>query len=97
MDFPLALRDTLEAQPPPDPARTSRRAVIAFLEVLAPTAFSRNEAAALSEHHVPPWKLACVYRFSQPPDALIRPEPAGLISCRSRSWGYALQSFIPPA
>jgi len=37
--------------------------------------------------HLP---TACVFRFSQPHDAFIRPEPAGLVSCRIRSWG------IPP-
>jgi hypothetical protein len=38
---------------------------------------------------------ACASRFSQPPDAFIRPEPAGPISYRIRSWGSALQSFAP--
>jgi len=33
-------------------------------------------------------RTACVFRFSQPRDAFIRPEPAGLISCRIRSWGH---------
>jgi len=31
---------------------------------------------------------ACAFRFSQPPGAFIRSEPAGLVSCRIRSWGY---------
>jgi hypothetical protein len=31
---------------------------------------------------------ACAFRFSQPPGALIRPKPAGLIPCRIRSWGH---------
>jgi hypothetical protein len=31
---------------------------------------------------------ACAFRFSQPPGAFIRPEPAGLVSCRIRSWGH---------
>jgi len=31
---------------------------------------------------------ACAFRFSQPLDAFIRPEPAGLVSCRIRSWGH---------
>jgi hypothetical protein len=35
--------------------------------------------------HVP---TACAFRFSQPLDAFIRPEPAGLIACRIRSWGH---------
>jgi hypothetical protein len=40
---------------------------------------------------------ACVFRFSQPLDAFIRLEPAGLVSCRCRSWGCTLQSITPPA
>jgi hypothetical protein len=40
---------------------------------------------------------ACAFRLSQPPDASIRHVPAGLVSCRIRSWGCALQSFAPPA
>jgi hypothetical protein len=31
---------------------------------------------------------ACAFRLSQPPDAFIRPEPAGLVPCRIRSWGH---------
>jgi hypothetical protein len=31
---------------------------------------------------------ACAFRFSQPPGAFIRPEPAGLVPCRIRSWGH---------
>jgi hypothetical protein len=31
---------------------------------------------------------ACVFGFSQPLDAFIRPVPAGLVSCRIRSWGF---------
>jgi len=31
---------------------------------------------------------ACAFRFSQPLGAFIRPEPAGLVSCRIRSWGH---------
>lgn len=37
---------------------------------------------------------ACVFRCSQPLDALIRPKPAGFISHRIRSWA-TLQSFLP--
>jgi hypothetical protein len=44
-----------------------------------------------------PRPTACAYRFSQPPGAFIRPEPAGLVSCQIRSWGFALQSIAPPA
>jgi len=34
-----------------------------------------------------PHSTASASRFSQPPDAFVRPEPAGLISCQIRSWG----------
>jgi hypothetical protein len=40
-----------------------------------------------------PHPTASAFRFSRPPDALIRPVPAGLVSCQIRSWGCALQSF----
>jgi hypothetical protein len=43
-----------------------------------------------------PHPAACALRFSQPLGALIRLEPAGLVSCRIRSWGCALQSVAPP-
>jgi len=35
--------------------------------------------------HLP---TACAFRFSQPLGAFIRPELAGLVSCRIRSWGH---------
>jgi len=35
--------------------------------------------------HLP---TACAFRFSQPRGAFIRSEPAGLVSCRIRSWGH---------
>jgi hypothetical protein len=44
-----------------------------------------------------PRPTACASRFSQPPDAFFRPAPAGPVSCRIRSWGFALQSFAPLA
>jgi hypothetical protein len=31
-------------------------------------------------------RLRCVFRFSQPLDALFRPQPSSLLSCRSRPW-----------
>jgi len=40
-------------------------------------------------------RTACTYRFSRPPGAFIRFEPAGLVPCQIRSWGSSLQS-IPP-
>jgi hypothetical protein len=39
---------------------------------------------------------ACTFRFSQPRGAFIRPEPAGLISCRIRSWGLPSRAFFLP-
>jgi hypothetical protein len=42
-------------------------------------------------------RLTCARRFSRPLDAFICPVPAGLVSCRIRSWGCTLQSFVPPA
>jgi hypothetical protein len=45
-----------------------------------------------------PHPAACALRFSRPLDAFhIHREPAGLVSCRIRSWGCALQSFTPTA
>ena len=44
-----------------------------------------------------PHPAACAFRFSQPPGALFRHVPAGLVSCRIRSWGCTLQSFPPLA
>jgi hypothetical protein len=35
-----------------------------------------------------PLPTACAFRCSQPLGAFIRPEPAGLVSCRIRSWGH---------
>jgi len=35
-----------------------------------------------------PRPTASAFRFSQPPGAFIRPEPAGLVPCRIRSWGH---------
>jgi len=35
-----------------------------------------------------PRPTACAFRLSQPHGAFIRPEPAGLVSCRIRSWGH---------
>jgi hypothetical protein len=43
-----------------------------------------------------PHPTACAFRFSQPPDALIRPEPAGLVSCQIRSWGSPFRAFLLP-
>jgi hypothetical protein len=58
----------------------------ASLEVLAPSAFSPLRAAAFPRSSLP-HSTTSASRFSQPPDAFFRPEPAGLISCQIRSWG----------
>jgi len=47
-----------------------------------PSAGQRHELAGYA------FPTACAYRFSQPPGAFIRPEPAGLVPCRIRSWGH---------
>jgi hypothetical protein len=47
-----------------------------------PSSRQRHE---LVGHAIP---TACAFRFSQPHGAFIRPEPAGLIPCRIRSWGH---------
>jgi hypothetical protein len=36
----------------------------------------------------------CAFRFSQPPDALHRPVPAGPISDQIRSWGFPYRAFL---
>jgi len=41
-------------------------------------------------------RLCCAFRLSQPPDALFRSRPFGLVSCRIRPWGFDLQRFSPP-
>lgn len=41
-------------------------------------------------------RLCCASRFSQPRDALFRPYPLGLVSCRIRPWGSALRGFPLP-
>jgi len=46
---------------------------------------SLGQRHKLVGHTIP---TACAFRFSQPHGAFIRPEPAGLIPCRIRSWGH---------
>jgi len=41
-------------------------------------------------------RLRSAFRFSQPLDALLRPRPYGLVSCRIRPWGSDLQRLPPP-
>jgi hypothetical protein len=47
-----------------------------------PSTEQRHELAGIA------CPTACAFRFSQPLGAFIRPEPAGLVSCRIRSWGH---------
>jgi len=42
-----------------------------------------------------PLLTACVFRFSQPPDAFIHPSLTGPVSYQIHSWGFPLQSFTP--
>jgi len=59
-----------------------------------PTAFSPPGAAAVwSGLHL---LTAFAFRFSQPLGAFIRPEPAGPISCRIRSWGPPFRALFLP-
>lgn len=70
------------------PRRSSSR------EVPCPYSVFQLQTAVLWPHYrVPP---PCAFRFSQPPDALVRPEPAGLVSCRLRSWGSPFRALFLP-
>jgi hypothetical protein len=65
-------------------------------EVCSPSAFPRSQQQLCWPGL--PHPSACVLRFSRPLDAFsIHCEPAGLVSCRIRSWGCTLQSFVPTA
>jgi hypothetical protein len=66
------------------------------MRFFAPTASPRTEQRLLNWPGLP-HPTACASRFSQPLDALVRPVPAGLVSCQIRSWGCALQSLAPPS
>jgi hypothetical protein len=65
------------------------------LAVSSPSTFSRFQAATQPGGNQPP--VCCPRSVSHALRALIRPEPAGLISCRSRPWGLHPPGFIPPA
>jgi hypothetical protein len=41
-------------------------------------------------------RTACAFRFSRPHDALLRHVPAGLVSCRIRSWGFPFRALLLP-
>jgi len=76
----------LVSQPPPTPGPFRPPMSSASLEVSTPTASSPPRAAASWSGL--PRPTACAFRCSQPLGASIRPEPAGLVSCRIRSWGH---------
>jgi len=61
-------------------------------EVVSPTAFPRMRQRLRGSGM--PIPTACVSRFSQPPDAFIRPMPAGLVSCQIRSWGSPFRALL---
>jgi len=58
----------------------------ASLEVSTPSALSRAEQRLCLARFTFP--TACAFRSSQPRGTFFRSEPAGLISCRIRSWGH---------
>jgi hypothetical protein len=64
----------------------------AFLEVFSPSAFALSgQRHRWRASHGP---TACVFRFSRPHDAFIRPEHPSLISCQSRSWGSPYRALF---
>jgi hypothetical protein len=65
-------------------------------EVSRPFSVSPLAAAASMAGFASPVRLRPQV-FSTSRRVSIRREPAGLVSCRIRSWGSALQSFSPPA
>jgi len=67
----------------------------ASLAVFAPSTSSRYRAATLPEGYQPPG--TCPLSVSHALRAFLRPGPAGLVSCRSRPWGFTLQGRSPPA
>jgi hypothetical protein len=73
--------------------RAQRSLVGTSHEVCFPYSVSPLGAAALWPGL--PHPAACTFRFSRPLGALVRSEPAGLVSCQIRSWGCALQSLAP--
>jgi hypothetical protein len=67
----------------------------ASLAVRSPSASCRCRAATHPGGNQPPG--TCLLSVSHALEALLRPTPAGLVSCRSRPWGFALQGRFPPA
>jgi hypothetical protein len=64
------------------------------MRFVSPTAFSRRRAATYIPG-VPRPGLRYLLSVSHALEVLIRPSPAGLVSCRSRSWGLCLSRLLP--
>lgn len=64
------------------------------MRFLSPTAFSRRRAATYIPR-LPRPGLGYLLSVSHALEVLIRPTPAGLVSCRSRSWGFDLSRLLP--
>jgi len=67
------------------PTTGFRSAQAASLAVSSPSASSRHRAATCPGGYQPPG--TCPLSVSHALRALLRPGPAGLVSCRSRPWG----------
>jgi hypothetical protein len=67
----------------------------ASLAVFAPSASSWSWAATFPGDTTPGFR--CLLSVSHALEAFIRPAPAGLVSCRSRPWGFTLQGRFPLA
>jgi hypothetical protein len=78
------------------PAPVSRDASSAPpVESLAPSVFPHMEQRLFPGSGLHGRRVGAS-RFSQPPDAFIRPMSASLIACWIHAWGSTLQSFPPP-
>jgi hypothetical protein len=93
------LRRSFRGQPrverPPRCARNKFPRSGASPEVPSPSAFPRT--GQLHDCSADALPSACVYRFSQPPDAFLRPVPAGPYFRPDPLLGFSLQSLVPPA
>jgi hypothetical protein len=78
---------------PPSSRLPSRTA--ASHAVSSPSTSSRHRAATCPGGYQPPG--TCPRSVSHALRAFLRPTPAGLVSCRSRPWGFALQGLSPLA
>jgi hypothetical protein len=92
---PSEFSELQAAGSPPRPRGPGWAAPAPPMRSYAPTASPRTKQQPVWPGL--PHPVACALRFSQPPDAFVRPVPGGPVSCRIRSWGSALQSFAPPA